>query len=160
MSNIKLNIPEIQTTTAKLVSSTLRSYVRLQTIEIKAIRVRLLTINRPVCSKTICETLMCVNLSIDNWGPHSRMLLYLHHKNSKLFFHPAKFENFKDYKTASVAQCKNLLDWKMLRALFLCFEGANFFLFSRDIIGYAQKSCTKWSKKYGFFYLNLTMVYN
>jgi hypothetical protein len=43
------------------------------------------------------------------------MLLYLHHRNSKLFFHPAKFDNFKDekisgYKTVSVAQSKNLLD--------------------------------------------------
>ena len=26
------------------------------------------------------------------------MLLYLHHRNSKLFFHPAKFDNFKDEK--------------------------------------------------------------
>ena len=35
--------------------------------------------------------------------------------DSKLFFHPAKFDNFKDekisdYKTDSVAQSKNLLD--------------------------------------------------
>jgi hypothetical protein len=33
--------------------------------------------------------------------------LYLHHKNSKINFHPAKFDNFKDetildYKTVSV----------------------------------------------------------
>ena len=65
MSNIKLNIPEIQTTTARLVSATLRWYKEfgLQTIEIKAIRVRLLRINRPVCSKTTCETFMCVNVS-------------------------------------------------------------------------------------------------
>ena len=39
------------------------------------------------------------------------MLLYLHHRNSKLFFHPAKFDNFideniSDYKTVSVAQSK------------------------------------------------------
>ena len=26
------------------------------------------------------------------------MQLYLHHRNSKLFFHPAKFDNFKDEK--------------------------------------------------------------
>ena len=26
------------------------------------------------------------------------MLLYLHHRNSKLFFHSAKFENYKDEK--------------------------------------------------------------
>ena len=65
MSNIKLNTPEIKTTTARLVSATLRWYKEfgLQTIEIKAIRVRLLTINRPVCSKTTFETLMCVNVS-------------------------------------------------------------------------------------------------
>ena len=35
----------------------------------------------------------------------------------RLYFHPAKFDNFKDekmsdYKTVSVAQSKNLLDWK------------------------------------------------
>ena len=45
----------------------------------------------------------------------SGMLLYLHHRNSKLFFHPAKFDNFKDekisdFKTVSVSQRKNLLD--------------------------------------------------
>jgi len=39
-------------------------------------------------------------------------LLYLHHRNSELFFHPAKFDNFKDetisdYKTVSVSQNKN-----------------------------------------------------
>ena len=43
------------------------------------------------------------------------MLLYLHRRNSKLFFHPAKFDNFKDekisdFKTVSVSQRKNLLD--------------------------------------------------
>ena len=58
-------------------------------------------------------------LSIDNWVPHSGMLLYLHHRNSKLFFHPAKFDNFKDekisdFKTVSVSQSKNLLDWKLV----------------------------------------------
>ena len=42
------------------------------------------------------------------------MFLYLHHRNSKLFFHPAKFDNLKDekisdYKTVSVAQSKNML---------------------------------------------------
>ena len=36
------------------------------------------------------------------------MLLYLHHSNYNLFFHPAKFDNFKDekisnYKTVSVS---------------------------------------------------------
>ena len=46
-------------------------------------------------------------LSIDNGAPHSGMLLYLHHRDSKIFFHPAKFDNFKDekitdYKTVSV----------------------------------------------------------
>ena len=59
------------------------------------------------------------SLSIDNWLPHSGMLLCLHHRNSKLFFHPAKFDNFKDekisdFKTVSVSQSKNLLDWKLV----------------------------------------------
>ena len=56
-----------------------------------------------------------LNLSIDNGVPHSGMLLYLHHRDSKIFFHPAKFDNFKDekisdFKTVSVSQSKNLLD--------------------------------------------------
>ena len=45
------------------------------------------------------------------------MLLYLHHRNSQLFFYPAKFDNFKDekisdYKTVSVAQSKNFAGLK------------------------------------------------
>ena len=52
-------------------------------------------------------------LSIDNGVPHSGMLLYLYHKDFKIFFHPAKFDNFKDekisdFKTISVS--KNLPD--------------------------------------------------
>ena len=43
------------------------------------------------------------------------MLLYLHHINFKIFFHPANFDNFKDekisdFKTVSVSQRNNLLD--------------------------------------------------
>ena len=39
------------------------------------------------------------------------MLFYLHHRDSKIFFHPAKFDNFKDekisdFKTVSVSQRK------------------------------------------------------
>ena len=62
------------------------------------------------------------------------MLLYLHHINFKIFFHPAKFDNFKDekisdYKSVSVAQSKTLLDLKLgsltnhellLRTFFFC----------------------------------------
>ena len=56
-----------------------------------------------------------IKLSIDNGVPHSGMLLYLHHKDFKIFFHPAKFDNFRDekisdFKTVSVSQRKNLLD--------------------------------------------------
>ena len=49
-------------------------------------------------------------------GVHrSGMALYLHLKRKKDFFHPAKFDNFKDekisdFKTVSVSQSKNLLD--------------------------------------------------
>ena len=58
-------------------------------------------------------------LSIDNGVPHSGMLLYLHHKDFKIFFHPAKFNNFKDekisdFKTVSVSESKNLLDSKLV----------------------------------------------
>ena len=56
-----------------------------------------------------------LKLSIDNSVPRSGMLLYLHHRDSKIFFHLAKFDNFKDekisdFKTVSVSQSKNLLD--------------------------------------------------
>ena len=59
------------------------------------------------------------SLSIGNWVLYSGMLMYLRHRNSKLFFHPAKFDNFKhekisDFKTVSVSQSKNLLDWKLV----------------------------------------------
>ena len=51
-------------------------------------------------------------------GVHrSGMLLHLHLllREFKIFFHPAKFDNFKDeplkpFKTVSVSQSKNLLD--------------------------------------------------
>ena len=33
------------------------------------------------------------------------MLVYLHHINSKLFFHPAKFDNFKDEKISDYKTC-------------------------------------------------------
>ena len=47
------------------------------------------------------------------------MLLYLHHRNSKIFFHPAKFDNFKDetisdYETVSVPQSQILAGLKAL----------------------------------------------
>ena len=47
------------------------------------------------------------------------MLLYLLHRNSKLLFHPAKFDNFKDkkitdYKTVSVPQSQILAGLKTL----------------------------------------------
>ena len=47
------------------------------------------------------------------------MLLYLHHRNSYIFFHPAKFDNFKDetiseYKTVSVPQSQILAGLKTL----------------------------------------------
>ncbi len=56
------------------------------------------------------------NTDYREWSiPYSEILLYLHHRNYKLFFHPAKVDNSKDekisdYKTASVSQSKNLLD--------------------------------------------------
>ena len=58
-------------------------------------------------------------VSIRNRVLCSGMLLYLHHRNSKLFFHPAKFDSLKDetisaFKTVLVSQSKNLLDWKLL----------------------------------------------
>ena len=59
--------------------------------------------------------LFCFSPSIRDGVLRSGMLLYLHHRDSKIFFHPAKFDNFKDekisdFKTVSVSQRKNLLD--------------------------------------------------
>ena len=56
-----------------------------------------------------------INPSIRDGVLRSGMLLYLHHRDSKIFFHPAKFDTFKDekisdFKTVSVSQRKNLLD--------------------------------------------------
>ena len=47
------------------------------------------------------------------------MLLYLHHINFKIFFHSAKFDNFKDetisdYKTVSVPESQILAGLKTL----------------------------------------------
>ena len=49
----------------------------------------------------------------------SEMLLYLHLINFKIFFHPAKFDNFKDetisdYKFVSVPQSQILAGLKTL----------------------------------------------
>ena len=62
---------------------------------------------------------LCDVPSIRNRLLCSGMLLYLHHRNSKIFFHPANFDNFKDekiseFKTVSVSQSKNLLDRKLV----------------------------------------------
>ena len=63
------------------------------------------------------------------------MLLHLHHINFKIFFHPAKFDNFKDetisdYKTVSVPQGQILAGLKTLGlvGLQVTFEGS-FFMF-------------------------------
>ena len=53
------------------------------------------------------------------------MLLYLHHINFKIFFHPAMFDNFKDetisdYKTVSVPQSQILAGLKTLGLVGLC----------------------------------------
>ena len=70
----------------------------------------------------IISSAQMTNTSLFLWNPSIRdgvlrsgMLLYLHHRNFKIFFHPAKFDNFKDekisdFKTVSVSQRKNLLD--------------------------------------------------
>ena len=57
----------------------------------------------------------CIHPSIRDGVLRSGMVLYLHQRDSKIFFHPAKFDNFKDekildFKNVSVSQRKNLLD--------------------------------------------------
>ena len=42
--------------------------------------------------------LLIVIPSIRDRVLRSGMLLYLHHRDSKIFFHPAKFDNFRDEK--------------------------------------------------------------
>ena len=41
------------------------------------------------------------------------MLLYLHHRNSKLFFHPAKFDNFKDEENFRLKNCLSFTKQKL-----------------------------------------------
>ena len=70
----------------------------------------------------------CCTLSIDNWVPHSGMLLYLLHRNSKLFFHPAKFDNFKDekisdFKLAGLKTGGLVWLWAFFEGIFFCFGG-------------------------------------
>ena len=53
------------------------------------------------------------SLSIENWVPRNGMLFYLHQRDYEIFFHPAKFDNFKDekisdFKTVSVSQRNNI----------------------------------------------------
>ena len=76
------------------------------------------------------------------------MLLYLHHRNSKLFFHPAKFDNFQDekisdYKTVSVPQSRILAGLKTLGlvGLLATFEGSSFMF-------WGAKKFLKFFKKY------------
>ena len=73
---------------------------------------------RPTSSSTVSTSFAAFkvqNPSIRDGVLRSGMLLYLHHRDSKIYFHPAKFDNFKDekisdFKTVSVSQRKNLLD--------------------------------------------------
>ena len=95
-------------------------------------------------------------LSIDNGVPHSGMLLYLHHRNSKLFFHPAKFDNFKDetisdFKTVTKQKLAGLktgglvgLYEQLLRGVFYVLGGKKIFdHFFLNILASALKSCIK-----------------
>ena len=59
------------------------------------------------------------------------MLSYLHYRNSKLFFHPAKFDNFQDEKISDYKTCwiENWGDYgQLLRAVLLCFGGQKIYL--------------------------------
>jgi hypothetical protein len=81
------------------------------------------------------------------------MLLYLHHRDSKIFFHPAKFDNFKDekisdFKTVSVSQSKNWLSSGIMSNFlgeFFYVLGVKFFfeIFFKNILASALKSCIK-----------------
>ena len=53
------------------------------------------------------------------------MLLYLHHRDSNIFFHPAKFDNFKDekisdFKNVSVSHKQKLAGLKTRGLVGLC----------------------------------------
>ena len=60
-----------------------------------------------------------LNPSIRNRVLCSGMLVYKHHRNYKIFFHPAKFDNFKDetisdYKNVPFPQSQVLAGLKTL----------------------------------------------
>ena len=60
-------------------------------------------------AKKIKQAKFCCILNVD------REVLFIEVSGGYIFFHPAKFDNFKDekisdYKTVSVALSKNLLD--------------------------------------------------
>ena len=63
------------------------------------------------------------------------MLLYLHHRDSKIFFHPAKFDNFKDEKISDykTARPNQLHTYEQLFAgqFFTVFVGNYFYFFSK-----------------------------
>ena len=70
---------------------------------------------RPEQLKTISPKMNGLTPSIRDGVLRSGMLLYLHHINFKIFFHPSKFDNFKDeqisdFNTVSISQRKYLLD--------------------------------------------------
>ena len=87
------------------------------------------------------------------------MLLYLRHRNSKLFFHPAKFENFKDEKisdfiTVSISQSKKtcwtenvwssgIMSNFLGEFFYVLGVKKNFEIFFKNILASALKSCIK-----------------
>ena len=104
--------------------------------------------------------LIVFSLSIDNWVPHSEMLLYLHLRDSKIFFilqsltisKMRKFQTFKLFQFHKSKTCWTEKWWSSgimsnFWGEFFYVLGCKifFYLFKKNIVASALKSFIKWS---------------
>ena len=113
------------------------------------------------------------NLSIGNWVLYSGMLLYLHHRNSKLLT-TSKMRKFQTLKLclhkAKSCWTENWWSSGIMSSFwgeFFCvlgdkiFFGIFFEIFIKNILASALKSCIKWSQKIcNFLFLKLNRNYH
>ena len=77
----------------------------------------------------------CESLNIGNWVLYSGILLYLHHRNSKLFFPPVTTSKMRKFQTLEMSQfhkaktCWTENWWSSVVGLWATFEGSFFYVF-------------------------------